>query len=49
MIARVTSRSAGDATLSPDERLRRLVALHADGLVSDAEFQDARARIVTEL
>lgn len=34
---------------SADDRLRRLAALHADGLVSDAEYQAKRAELLGEL
>ena len=34
---------------SADDRLRRLAALHADGLVSDAEYQAKRAELLGDL
>jgi predicted component of type VI protein secretion system len=39
------SQSGGD----PIERMRRLKSLHAEGLISDAEFAQKRARILEEI
>lgn len=37
------------AAMPADERLRRLAALHADGLVSDAEFAAKRGELLGDL
>lgn len=37
---------AGDAKLPFDERLRRLQKLRQDGLISEAEFEETRKRIL---
>ena len=39
------SQSGGD----PIERMRRLKSLHAEGLISDAEFEQKRAKILEEI
>jgi hypothetical protein len=42
---RVAAPAAGD----PIERMRRLKSLHAEGLISDAEFERKRAEILEEI
>lgn len=46
---RLAAPSGGDAGTSPKERLEQLEALHAEGLVNDAEFEQKRKEILGDL
>ncbi|MCE9623744.1 MAG: SHOCT domain-containing protein [Actinomycetia bacterium] len=40
---------AGESATTAQDRLRRLVSMHVDGLISDDEFQSRRTAILDEL